>query len=67
MKYGAYLRDVDVHRFAPSRGRELKYLDDYNATIDQVRPLTGAGIEIYQCHCAGCLLLFAPSRGRELK
>ena len=46
MKYGAYLPDVDVHWFAPSRGRELKSEGDPEREQQSVRPLAGAGIEI---------------------
>ena len=54
--------------FAPSRGRELKYVfTRLGDTQADVRPLAGAGIEIVFSIASVGLPLFAPSRGRELK
>ena len=36
-------------------------------SLSTVRPLAGAGIEITNSATASKILLFAPSRGRELK
>ena len=54
--------------FAPSRGRELKYLPAKLWRVSgRVRPLAGAGIEIRIHAVLPGRFRFAPSRGRELK
>ena len=59
--------EQDRKKFAPSRGRELKYSFVPAIQNLKVRPLAGAGIEISLSCWQSCFSWFAPSRGRELK